>query len=274
MSSRLQSVLRRADRALAFGAARVRFRGVTSLGARARTAGVPFIDNRGRIEIGDDFFLSSHPVVSHMVCERGGRIVIGHRVAIGSGAAIASHVEIRIEDDVRLGRNVMILDTDFHETGDMSTASEPLPVVIERGARLDDGVVVLKGARVGAGARVGRGSVVSGTVEPGVFATGVPARAARKSSASADADLADRIRAIVAETFDTSRPVELAHGPREIPRWDSLGTLRLLLAVEDDLGVRLGDGGLYGAKTVADVVAIATKALESQLTRTPGTRDP
>ncbi|HEY1958250.1 MAG TPA: hypothetical protein VGH28_21685 [Polyangiaceae bacterium] len=260
----MQAALRRADRALALGAARVRFRNVTTLGARARTAGVPFIDNRGRIEIGDDFFLSSQPVVSHMVCERGARILVGHRVAIGSGAAIASHLEIRIGDDVRIGRNVMILDTDFHELGDMSQPSAPLPVVIESSARLDDGVVVLKGAHIGAGARIGRGSVVSGNIEPGVFATGVPARAARKSGVASDADLADRIRAIVAETFDTSRPVDLADGPREIPRWDSLGTLRLLLAVEDELGVRLGDGGLYGAKTVADVVTIAARALERQ----------
>lgn len=261
MSSRIQSFFRRADRAFTQGAARVRFRDVTRLGARARTAGAPFIENHGRIEIGDDFFFSSQPVVSHMVCERGARIAIGHRVAIGSGAAIASHVEIQIGDDVRIGRNVMILDTDFHEIGDFQKSSEPLPVVIESGARLDDGVVVLKGARIGAGARVGRGSVVSGIIEPGVFASGVPARAARKSGAPSDAELADRIRAIVAETFDTSRPVDLADGPREIPRWDSLGTLRLLLAVEDELGVRLGDGGLYGAKSVADVVAIAAKAM-------------
>ncbi len=264
MSSRLQSVLRRADLALTRGAARLRFRGVTSLGERARTAGAPFVDNRGRIEIGDDFFLSSHPVVSHMVTGRSGHIVIGHRVSIGSGAALASEIGVHIGDDVHIGRNVMILDTDFHDLDDWKKASHALPVVIEAGARLDDGVVVLKGAHVGAGARIGRGSVVSGSVEPGAFATGVPARAARKANAALESELADRIRAIVAETFDTAHPVELGDGPREIPRWDSLGTLRLLLAVEDDLGVHLGDGGLYGAKTVADVVAIAEKALPRQ----------
>jgi acetyltransferase-like isoleucine patch superfamily enzyme/acyl carrier protein len=261
VSSRVQSVLHRAERALALGTSRVRLRSVSALGARPRASGAPFVDNHGRIEIGDDFFLSSHPVVSHMVCERGARITIGDGVSIGSGAAIACQLAIRIDDGVRIGRNVMILDTDFHELHDMNEPGEPLPVVIERGARLDDGVVVLKGARVGAGARIGPNSVVSGTVEPGVFASGVPARPARKSQGVAEGDLADRVRAIVAETFDTARPVELGDGPREIPRWDSLGTLRLLLAIEDEIGVRLPDGGLYGAKTVSDVVTIAEAAL-------------
>ncbi|HEY2369429.1 MAG TPA: hypothetical protein VGH87_23690, partial [Polyangiaceae bacterium] len=100
-----------------------RLRGATRVGKNARTAGAPYIKNRGTIEIGDDFFVSSEPVVSHIVVSRGARVSIGHGVTIGSGAAIASDAEIRIGNNVRIGRNVMILDTDFHDATSMDTPS-------------------------------------------------------------------------------------------------------------------------------------------------------
>jgi UDP-2-acetamido-3-amino-2,3-dideoxy-glucuronate N-acetyltransferase len=48
--------------------------------------------------------------------------------------------------------------------------------VVERGAALGSGVVVLGGVRIGAGALVGAGAVVTRNVAPGETVAGVPAR--------------------------------------------------------------------------------------------------
>jgi acetyltransferase-like isoleucine patch superfamily enzyme len=50
------------------------------------------------------------------------------------------------------------------------------PVVIEDGAWIGIGAVVLKGVRIGAGARVEAGAVVTRDVPPGATVVGNPAR--------------------------------------------------------------------------------------------------
>ena len=239
-----------------------RLREATRVGQNARTAGAPYIKNRGTLDIGDEFLISSEPIVSHIVVSRGARVSIGHRVLIGSGAAIACAAEIRIGDDVRIGRNVMILDTDFHDAASMDAPGTAVPVVIEDGVRIDDGVVVLKGARIGKGASIGASSVVSGVIAPGVMASGVPARVRRdKTNGGHDAtDVAERVRAVIAETFDLHKPLEPSDGPTQIVRWDSLGTLRLLLALEDEFGLHLAENALYGVTSVSAVIDVIEAA--------------
>jgi acetyltransferase-like isoleucine patch superfamily enzyme/acyl carrier protein len=246
---------------------RTRLRGVTRIGQNAKTAGAPYIKNRGTIEIGGDFFLSSEPIVSHIVVSRGARVTIGNGVVIGSGAAIACEAEIAIGNGVRIGRNVMILDTDFHDAASMDAPGTAVPVVIEDDVRIDDGVVVLKGARIGKGAWIAASSVVSGVVPPGVFASGVPARVRREKKGHDgrrdSGDVAERVRAVIAETFDVQRPLEPTDGPAQIVRWDSLGSLRLLLALEDEFGLHLPENALYGVASVAAVVGVVDSALDA-----------
>ncbi len=244
---------------------RSRLRGVSLVGKNAKTAGAPYIKNRGTLEIGEDFFVSSEPIVSHIVVARGARVSIGNGVIIGSGAAIACEKEIRIGNDVRIGRNVMILDTDFHDAASMDAPGSAAAVVIEDDVRIDDGVIVLKGARIGKGAWIAASSVVSGVVPPGVFASGVPARVRREKTNGHDGrrdagDVAERVRAVIAETFDLHRPLEPDDGPAQIVRWDSLGSLRLLLALEDEFGLRLAENALYGVTTVHGVIEVIERA--------------
>jgi acetyltransferase-like isoleucine patch superfamily enzyme/acyl carrier protein len=251
--SRIQSALHRAEGAISFATARVGMRGVTSIGARARTCGLPYVKNRGCIDIGDDFFLSSEPTVSHIVVSRGGRIAIGNGVTIESGAAIACELGVHIGDGVHIGRNVMILDTDFHDATSMDSPSTPSPIVIEDGVCLEEGVVVLKGARIGKGATIGSASVVSGVIAMGVFASGVPARVrGPKRAAEATGDLTERVRTVIGKTFGASHTIEGG--------WDSLGTLRLLLALEDEFKVHLAEGALFNIKSVGAIASVIENA--------------
>jgi UDP-2-acetamido-3-amino-2,3-dideoxy-glucuronate N-acetyltransferase len=107
--------------------------------------------------------------------------VIGARCKIQSHAFICSGVEI--EDEVFVGHGALFINDKFpratSESGELKTEANwtRQPTVVERGAALGSGVVVLGGVRIGAGALVGAGAVVTHDVLAGQTVAGVPARA-------------------------------------------------------------------------------------------------
>jgi acetyltransferase-like isoleucine patch superfamily enzyme/acyl carrier protein len=266
----LRAALRRARRAAEDGFTRLALRGVARVGARPRLRGLPFIESLGTITIGDDFELSSTPVQSHLVTGPHGRIRIGDGVKIGYGAAIAAEASIEIGDGAHLAPMVMILDTDYHVAGDPAAPPAAAPVVIGPGARLGKRVTVLRGATIGKDAVVEPGSVVSGVVPDGARVSGVPARVvvAKKPVAAAPpaapAALSERVLKLGAEVFALAGAPTLADGPATIPAWDSLGALRLLVTLEDDLGIHLPSGALAGAHDFAAVCDLVARAGPSQ----------
>ncbi len=87
-----------------------------------------------------------------------------------------------VEDEVFVGHGVMFVNDKYPRAttgeGALQTAEdwELLETVVERGASLGSGAVVLGGVRVGAGAIVGAGAVVTRDVSPGAVVAGSPAR--------------------------------------------------------------------------------------------------
>jgi len=236
------------------------------VGRRALVRGHPRVDNRGRIEIGADFSLSAIPAVSHLVTGPHGVLEIGSGVEIGHGAAIAAHESVRIGDGTRIAPHVIIMDTDFHSADSMSSAGQSSPIVIGPRVCIGARVTILRGSALGAECRVAAGSVVSGHVAAGVRVSGVPARTAalvdqgRLGNGTDKAVSMERIRAVVARSLGLAHEPEDTMGPSELPEWDSLATLNLMLSLEDQFGIELTTRDMFQARCVRDLLTVVSEA--------------
>jgi acetyltransferase-like isoleucine patch superfamily enzyme/acyl carrier protein len=236
-----------------------RLRAVDRLGVRARVTGRPFIVNQGKIRIGRDFHLVAQPATSHLVA-MGGLLEIGDRVQIACGASITALQRIRIGDDTQIGPYAVIIDSDFHVVGNRSAHATPQPIWIGRNVTIGHRVTILRGATIGNGVRVESGSVVSGNVPDGAVVAGVPAAPvmALRGSATGE-DLRLDVAEVVQRVFGLPVPPLSSDGPDTIPAWDSLGALKLLLAIEQAFDITLGDADLVGAHSVEALAEIVRR---------------
>ena len=114
--------------------------------------------------------------------QRGARI--GRRCKIQSHSFICDGVDIG--NEVFVGHGVMFINDKRPRAataGKLQTEQdwELLPTVVEDGASLGSGAVIMAGIRIGAGALVGAGAVVTRDVPAGVTVAGSPARPLRSS---------------------------------------------------------------------------------------------
>jgi acetyltransferase-like isoleucine patch superfamily enzyme len=107
---------------------------------------------------------------SHVFVESGA--LIGDRVTVKSGVQVWNGVEL--QDDVFVGPNATFTNDLHPRSGNPDF--ELLPTVVERGASIGAGAVILPGLRIGAGAMVGAGAVVTRDVPAGATVVGNPAR--------------------------------------------------------------------------------------------------
>jgi acetyltransferase-like isoleucine patch superfamily enzyme len=131
-------------------------------------------------------------------CRVGDDTRVGTFVEIQRGASIGARCKIQshtfvcdgvdIEDEVFVGHGVLFIN-DHHPRatnaeGGLQTEQDwtLLRTVVERGASIGTGAVVLGGIRIGAGATVGAGAVVTRDVPPGDVVAGSPARSLRADS--------------------------------------------------------------------------------------------
>jgi acetyltransferase-like isoleucine patch superfamily enzyme len=114
---------------------------------------------QNRLEIGDETWIGQQ-----CFFHAAGGLTIGSRVGIGPG------VKILTSRHAEGPRTEAIFDAPL----------ELLPVVIEDGADLGVGAIVLPGVTIGRGAQVGAGAVVTRDVAPYTIVAGSPARILRE----------------------------------------------------------------------------------------------
>lgn len=111
------------------------------------------------------------------------RMVIGEGTWIGQQCFLHSAGGLTIGARVGVGPGVRILTSshrlDRPEGPILDAPLELAAVVVEDGADLGVGAILLPGVRVGRGAQVGAGAVVTEDVPAGAIVAGVPARLIR-----------------------------------------------------------------------------------------------
>lgn len=99
-------------------------------------------------------------------------VLIGDRVTVKSGVQLWDGIEL--QDDVFVGPNVTFTNDRFPRS---KQYPESFPrTVVERGASIGGGAVILPGIRIGRSAMVGAGAVVTRDVPPYAIVAGNPAR--------------------------------------------------------------------------------------------------
>lgn len=116
-------------------------------------------------KIGADVNLCAHCFVEDDV-------VVGDRVTVKSGVYLWNGV--RLEDDVFIGPNVTFTNDKFPRS--KVYPDEFLSTVVQKGATVGGGAVLLPGITIGKSAMVGAGAVVTKSVPPNAIVTGSPAR--------------------------------------------------------------------------------------------------
>lgn len=105
-------------------------------------------------------------------------VTIGDRVTVKNGVQLWDG--LRVGDDVFIGPNATFTNDRYPRRRDYPETFEPEPTVIEAGASIGAGAVILPGIRVGARAVVGAGSVVTRNVPADAVVSGNPARIRRR----------------------------------------------------------------------------------------------
>jgi len=153
----------------------------------ANTAPYRLIEN---VELGRNVVV--HSFTNLYGCRIGDNSVIGPFVEIQEGAVIGANCKIQshafvctgveIEDEVFVGHGVLFINDKYPRAttgaGVLQGPAdwEPSRTVVERGATLGSGAVVLGGVRICARALVGAGAVVTRDVAAEERVVGVPAR--------------------------------------------------------------------------------------------------
>ena len=160
-----------------------------------RFYGVPIIQKHGRslMRFGPGLSLRSsvrsnplgpnRPVIM-TTWQAGALLEIGANFGMTGGTICAAEGVI-IGNNVTVGANTTIIDTDFHPLDAERRRSNPSDaktavVVIEDGVFIGMNCLVLKGVSIGRGSVVGAGSVVTKDVPPSVTVAGNPVRIVRK----------------------------------------------------------------------------------------------
>ena len=170
---------------------------LVEMGAGFSSKGIPklMIHRYGRFSIGNNFKInntvSSNPIGRSYQClfrvDKGALLQIGDNVGI-SGAAIVCHHEIIISDNVKIGGNTCIYDTDFHSLNTDDRIEREQDIINTKKKKVSIGenvfigahVTILKGVSIGRNSIIGACSVVSKNVPENEIWAGNPAKFIKK----------------------------------------------------------------------------------------------
>jgi UDP-2-acetamido-3-amino-2,3-dideoxy-glucuronate N-acetyltransferase len=171
--------------------------------------------------LGEDCNICSHCFIENDV-------VVGNRVTIKSGVHLWDG--IRLADNVFVGPSVVFSNDKFPRSKEYPEKFET--TVVEEGASIGAGAVILPALRIGRNAMVGAGAVVTRSVPPNAIVVGNPARiigyqnAKKNITSKQDSDVKSESRAAnnsslhldeLPKVVDIRGSLSVGEFPRNIP---------------------------------------------------------
>lgn len=163
------------------------------------TSGTPLLQVTlgGELSIGTHFSMNNrataNPIGRTQKCSfavgKKGKLIIGNNVGMSSSSIVCQE-HIQIGNNVKIGGNVVIYDTDFHSlnAADRGTRTSDLentqnsPVEIGNNVFIGAHSTILKGVKIGNNAMVGACSVVTKSIPDNEVWAGNPAKFIRKTT--------------------------------------------------------------------------------------------
>lgn len=167
-----------------------RMKGIT-LSSMPECDGTPYLYRfpRSRISIGSHFKINSSFKSNNIgilsrsrltTNDTGAEIIIGDNVGV-SAVTISAFKRIVIGDNTLIGGNVLVTDSDWHQTDYRDRlankgAVKSADVIIGKNVFIGTRSIILKGVTIGDNSIIGAGSVVTGDVPANVIAAGNPCK--------------------------------------------------------------------------------------------------
>ena len=161
------------------------------------TQGMPYIHvtKDSTFSVGENFKMNNtkqaNPIGRESKCSfvavSGGSLIIGKNVGISS-SSIVCHNNIKIDDNVIIGGNCCIYDTDFHSLSSSNRLDQKndilnartKPVHIKKNCFIGAHTTILKGVTMGENSVLGAGSVLTKNIPDNEIWAGNPAVLIRK----------------------------------------------------------------------------------------------
>lgn len=162
-----------------------------------KSTGIPklYIHNRSNFKIGKNFKINniaaSNPIGRNAQCmfvvRENAFLYIGQNVGM-SGVTIVCQKKITIKDNVKIGGNVCIYDTDFHSLDKNNRKNQVMDnantirkdIFIDDNAFIGAHTTILKGVYIGKNSIIGACSVVTKRIPKNEIWAGNPAKFIRK----------------------------------------------------------------------------------------------
>ena len=140
---------------------------------------------KGKIEFGDNvafgvidspYFLNTYSYIEAR--NHSSLITFGNNVSINNNFSVISEMKIVIGDNVLIGFNCQIMDSNFHDLNPANrknTDPSPEEIIIKNNAFIGNNVTILKGVTIGENVVVASGSIVTKSFKDNVVIAGVPA---------------------------------------------------------------------------------------------------
>ncbi len=167
------SILRDVSQSLATA---YKLRDCAAVGADSRVLGRVWIHGEGRIVIGQRVLLDGSRAPIELHPERGAEIVIGDDVVVRGGTSIEATHSVTIGPRTRVDAGCKIMDSHFHTLDARLERPPAKAVVVEEDVQLGRNVILLAGAHVGRGTIVEARTVVGRPIGPDAVARGIPAK--------------------------------------------------------------------------------------------------